>query len=249
MKRRIIYTFLVGLVALWGCEKENYLLYDDSQVNRMYFATDTLTFIYGAREDQECDLEVPVKLIGLANLDEDAEFLVVADEFHSTAKAGIHYELAEKQYFRKDSVTAVVKLDFKKEALIRDMQYTLQLYLKGNDSYQPTNHISCKITFGDITLPQPGWWLPDRLGTYNQEKYVLFMKYFRESREITPILYDQIVGLWGEFLDNEKHDRYVHLLTTYTYVSYFKQYIYTPMYEYYQKSGDEHYMMPDPLTL
>lgn len=246
MKEKFIYLVWVVLVCA-ACVDDDYQLYDTSQINRIYFARDSAAFIYGPREDRECDLEIPVKLIGMANLDEDMEFRVVADEKRSTAKAGIHYRLDGKQFFRKDSVMATVRLDFIKPALIRDMEYTLYLYLQANENFRPTNKVCCVLRFGDITLPQPAWWMPDRLGTYNQDKLVLFMKYFWATESITPVLYEQIVTLWGKYLDNEEHWRFPWLLTTYTYVGYFRQYVYTPMYAYYLETGDEHYRIPNPL--
>ena len=148
----------------------------------------------------------------------------------------------------KDSVTAAIKLDFKRDNLVKDIQYKLYLNLEANDDYIPTNRTRCVVFFGDISLEQPEWWRPDRLGTYNQDKLILFIKYFHATKESLPVLYDDIVSKWGEYLDNTAHDRFEYLLTTYVYLGFFKQHVYTPMYEYYIQSGDDHYKLPDPAT-
>ena len=246
--------YLLYIVILWcsctlfSCTNDDYQVYNAEQVNKMYFDRDTFTFVYGPREDKECDLEIPISLIGLANLERDAEFKVSIDTRNSTAKLGVHFNMDEIQYFKKDSEKGTIKIDFIRSALIRDMQYKLYLHLEANDEYVPTNKTVCTVLFGDITLAQPKWWMPDRLGTYTQEKFVLFFKYFRETEDIVPALYSAIVNNWGEYLDDESYWRFPWLLTTYTYVGYFKQYVYTPMYEYFLETGDERYRLPNPLT-
>lgn len=244
-----IYTYIVAILlfgALYSCTNEDYQLYNTSLTNKIYFDRDSFFFQYGPREDKEVDLEVPISLIGLANFDQDVEFKVSADIRNSTAKLGIHYDMNEIQVFMKDSVTAAIKLDFKRDNLVKDIQYKFYLNLEANDDYIPTNRTRCVVFFGDISLEQPAWWRPDRLGTYNQEKLILFIKYFHATKDLLPVLYDDIESKWGEYLDNTSHGRYEYLLTTYVYTGYFKQHIYTPMYEYYIQSGDDHYKLPDP---
>ena len=249
--RKLLYTSITALLllgALFSCTDEDYKLYNTSLTNKIYFDKDTFFFEYGPREDKEVDLEGPISLIGLANFDRDVEFKVSADVRNSTAKLGVHYNMDEIQVFMKDSVTAAIKLDFKRDNLVKDIQYKLYLNLEANDEYIPTNRTKCLVFFGDISIEQPEWWRPDRLGTYNQDKLILFIKYFHETKEKLPVLYDDIESKWGEYLDNESHSRYPYLLTTYVYLGYFKQHIYTPMYEYYLQTGDEHYKLPNPAT-
>ena len=100
-------------------------------------------------------MEIPISLIGLANLERDAEFKVSIDTRNSTAKLGVHFNMDEIQYFKKDSVRGTIKIDFIRSALIRDMQYKLYLHLEANDEYVPTNKTMCTVLFGDITLAQP----------------------------------------------------------------------------------------------
>lgn len=248
MKRYIVYLNVIWFGLFFACTNDDYQLYDTSLVNKIYFERDSFFFEYGPREDKEVDLEIPISLIGLANLQQDAEFKVSADIQNSTAKSGVHYGMDELQVFMKDSVTAVIKLDFKRYNLVKDIQYKLYLNLESNEGYIPTNKTRCVVFFGDISIEQPAWWRPDRLGTYSQEKLILFIKCFQSTKESLPVMYDGIVSKWGEFLDNEEHDRYQYLLTTYVYLGFLRQYLYTPMYEYYLQTGDERYRMPNPET-
>ena len=245
MKKYIVYISVIWFGLLCACTDEDYQLYNASLTNKIYFERDSFFFQYGPREDKEVDLEIPISLIGLANLEQDAEFKVSADVRNSTAKLGVHYDMDEIQVFRKDSVTAVIKLDFKRDNLVRDIQYKLYLDLEANDSYIPTNKTRCIVFFGDISIDQPAWWRPDRLGTYNQDKLILFIKYFQATKDLLPVMYDGIVSKWGEYLDQE-HQDFQYLLTWYVHLGFFKQYVYTPMYEYYLQTGDEHYRIPNP---
>lgn len=240
-------TFLISTM-LFSCNQDNYMLYDASAINKIYFEVDSAMYVYGPREDKDVDMDIVVKLIGLADLEKDVAFIAIPNETKSTAKYGIHYEFAEDVHFKKDSTQAHVLINIKKEALVKDMLYTLYLDLNQNDTYAPTNKVKCVIQFGDIYVPQPLWWKPDRLGTYSQEKLTLFMKYFHATKEIKPVIYDQIVTKWGLYIDKTDYTRYPYLLTTYTYTAYFREYMYTPMYEYYEQTGDERYKLPNPLT-
>ncbi len=241
--------FLIsGFIILFlsNCQTEDYKLYDVSQTNRIYFEYDSLSFIYGARADKECDIRIPIKLIGMVNIDKDVEFDLDIDAYESTGKQNFHYTIEENQYFKKDSVLAYINIDFDRSKLIKDVEYSLYIYLKGNEHYIPANNKCCTIEFGDITISQPTWWKTDRLGEYTEEKYILFIECFKKTQIITPVIYDAITYLWGEFLDKTDHWRHKWLLTTYTYTSYFKQYFYVPMYEYYLETGDERYEIPNP---
>lgn len=148
--RKLLYTSITALLllgALFSCTDEDYKLYNTSLTNKIYFDKDTFFFEYGPREDKEVDLEVPISLIGLANFDRDVEFKVSADVRNSTAKLGVHYNMDEIQVFMKDSVTAAIKLDFKRDNLVKDIQYKLYLNLEANDEYIPTNRTKCLVFF------------------------------------------------------------------------------------------------------
>ncbi|MGL5682047.1 MAG: DUF4843 domain-containing protein [Marinifilaceae bacterium] len=243
--KRII--LLVGIIiSLYSCNENSYLLYDGDQINQIYIAQDSVGFVYGPRPDKDVDVMIPVKLIGMVNQNADEAFEIEVDEFESTAILGNHITLSETPRFGKDSTIATLKFNVNKSNLVKNVTYTLYFKIKQTDKFKPTNDKICTLTFGDTYIDQPAWWLPDRLGTYTQEKLVLFIEYFKDTQEATPVIYDAIVLRWGEYLDNVEHNRFQYLLTTYTYTSYFRQYIYTRMYEYYLETGDELYAIPNP---
>lgn len=162
-----LYMYIVAILlfgALFSCTDEDYQLYNTSLTNKIYFDRDSFFFQYGPREDKEIDLEIPISLIGLANFDQDMEFKVSADVRNSTAKLGVHYDMSEIQVFMKDSVTAAIKLDFKRDNLVKDIQYKLYLNLEANDNYIPTNRTKCIVLFGDINMDQPAWWQSGSFG-------------------------------------------------------------------------------------
>ena len=249
-----IYIYLLVLVScglLSSCDDENYQLYDASQINKIYFGVDTIKFVYGAREDKENDVIIPVKLIGMANLEQDGAFKVEIDNYESTAKNGTHYHMDEVQYFKKDSTMAHINIDFDKTALIKGISYSIILRIGTNDNYTSANMKKCVIIFGDTYIEQPEWWKPDRLGTYTQEKLIMFIQCFHKTQDIMPLIYEAIEKDWGKYLDtpSESNSRFQHLLTTYTYITYFKEHFYAPIYEYYKTTGDKLYEIPDPALL
>ena len=158
--RKLLYTSITALLllgALFSCTDEDYKLYNTSLTNKIYFDKDTFFFEYGPREDKEVDLEVPISLIGLANFDRDVEFKVSADVRNSTAKLGVHYNMDEIQVFMKDSVTAAIKLDFKRDNLVKNIQYKLYLNLEANDEYIPIGqNASCFLVILVSSNPNGG---------------------------------------------------------------------------------------------
>lgn len=252
MKKIILSLSIIILSALSliSCETDNYMLYDTTSINKLYFQHDTVKFVYGPKPDKDVDISVPVKLIGFANLDADASFVVEIDEARSTAKNGIHYTFAEEVRIMKDSTVAYVNINIDKKNLIKDISYKLYLRIRENDSYAPTNKVKCYVEFGNTSIPQPEWWKPDKLGVYTQEKLVLFIEYFTATKSSKPKIYDAIVYGWGPYLEEpcNGNNRFQHLLTTAVYVTYFKEEMYWPMYEYYVASGyNPLYEIPNPL--
>lgn len=245
--RKIVYSVaLVMMAFLFSC-KEEYMLYDVAQINKIYFDENRAEYFYGPRADKAVDMELKVNLIGFANLEGDAEFVVSPDDSRSTAKYGVHYEFAEKPRFNKDSTVAYVKLDLKRQNMVKDIVYTAHLNLGTNDTYTPTNVTKCLVQFGDVYVPQPTWWMADRLGTYTPEKYIMFVQLFQATKNDYKEIYAEIVGYWGEYLDKTDHSRHKFLLTTAVYLGYFKKEVYVPMYAYYLDTSDENYRIPDPM--
>lgn len=246
--RKLIYFFtLIFLMCITFSCKEDYLLYDSQDINKLYFDQEEVEFIYGPRPDLEEDISLKIHLIGFANLGQDAEIKVIPDEERSTAKYGIHYTFTEEPRISKDSTVAYVRLNFLRESLVKDMIYTIHLHIGSNEDYIPTNTSKCLIKFGDTDVPQPTWWQPDRLGTYTLEKYMMFIELYHKSEEEYPEIYKNIEKDWGRYLDQTTSFRHMWLLTTAAYLGYFKKKMYVPMYEYFLKTGNEAYRIPDPM--
>lgn len=240
----ILILFLSLVFA--ACEDDNYQLYDTGQINTIFFEKDTIRFNYGLNMDKDCDIELNLGLIGLVNTEQDIPFVVKPDGKSSTAKLNLHYTMEAQQFFMKDSVRAHIKLDLFKDELVKNVEYKLYLQLGENEYFRPTHRTRCVVIFGDISLQQPAWWLPDYLGTYNQDKLVLFVECFRQSKDKAPLIYNMIVQDYGENLDKEDYERYQWLLTTDSHRGFLDKYIYIPMYEYYQQTKDPKYQIPDP---
>ena len=112
-----------------------------------------------------------------------------------------------------------------------------------NENYVPTDIKECIILFSNKDIEAPVWWQSGKLGEYNQEKLILFVDFYHQSKEKSPVIYELIRKTWGENLDQGTA---TNLLTIYRYQGYLKRYILTPMYEYYLESNDPMYQIPNP---
>ena len=161
----------------------------------------------------------------------------------TTALEGEHFTLAEENTIPKDSAVAYVPLDFHKLQLEKNKEYVLTLRLVENENYVPTDIRECIILFSNKDIEAPVWWQSGKLGEYNQEKLILFVDFYHQSKEKSPVIYELIRETWGENLDQGTA---TNLLTIYQYQGYLNRYILTPMYEYYLESNDPMYQIPNP---
>lgn len=244
MKNKILYLFVFLVVlTLNACENTDYQVYNKDQKNKIFFEKDTVRFQYGMKLDKACDLEVLVKLIGFVDQEKAVPLRVTANEELTTAVAGRDYILPATNVFERDSSTAYLKLDFQKVNLEKNKDYVLTLDLESSEQYEPTERTRCVVIFGDKDVPAPKWWEAKKLGTYHQEKFILFVDFYHKSKELSPIIYESIKKEFGENLDEGTK---ANLLGVYAYQGYLTRYILTPMYEYYLESGDPVYEIPKP---
>ena len=244
MKKGFIYLLLFsGIVSLFSCEDTDYQIYDKSQKDKLFFAKDSLQFTYGLTRDQDVDLNVEVDLIGFVNLSQNQVFKVEIVKEKTTAQEGEHFTLSLENIMPKDSAMAFIPLDFHKLNLEKNKEYMLTLRLVENENYVPTDIRECVILFSNKDIEAPVWWRSDKLGDYNQEKLILFVDYYHQSKEKSPVIYEAIRTQWGENLDQGTA---TNLLTIYKYQGYLNRYILTPMYEYYFETNDPMYQIPNP---
>ena len=244
MKKGFIYLLLLsGIVTLFSCEDTDYQIYDKNQKNKLFFAEDSLQFTYGLTRDQDVDLNVEVGLIGFVDLSSSRTFEIEIVKEKTTAREGEHFTLSLENTILKDSTVAFVPLDFHKLNLEKNKEYVLTLRLVENENYVPTDIRECVISFSNKDIEAPVWWRSDKLGDYNQEKLILFVDYYNQSEEKSPVIYEAIRKKWGENLDQGTE---TNLLTIYKYQGYLNRYILNPMYEYYLETNDQMYQIPNP---
>lgn len=242
-KRFIYFLFCMGIILFFSCEKNDYQIYDRNQRNKLFFDSDSLQFIYGLTRDHDIDLNVKVNLIGFVDLKENQLFEVQIVKEKTTAQEGVHFTLPQEIMLLKDSIVAYIPLDFHKSNLEKNKEYVLTLRLLENENYMPTDIRECTISFGDKDIAAPIWWRSDKLGDYNQEKLILFVDYYHQSKEKSPVIYESIRNTWGENLDQGTA---TNLLTIAKYQGYLNRYILVPMYEYYLETNDSQYQIPNP---
>ena len=244
MKKAFVYLlFFSGLISLFSCEDTDYQIYDKNQKDKLFFPEDSVQFTYGLTRDQDVDLNLEVNLIGFVDLSQNKTFKVEIVKEKTTALEGEHFTLAEENTIPKDSAVAYVPLDFHKLQLEKNKEYVLTLRLVENENYVPTDIKECIILFSNKDIEAPVWWQSGKLGEYNQEKLILFVDFYHQSKEKSPVIYELIRKTWGENLDQGTA---TNLLTIYRYQGYLKRYILTPMYEYYLESNDPMYQIPNP---
>ena len=244
MKKGFIYLlFLSGIISLFSCEDTDYQIYNKNQHDKLFFTKDSVQFTYGLSRDQDIDLKVEVNLIGFVDLLQDKTFKIEIVKEKTTAERGEHFTLSEENRIGKDSAIAFIPLDFHKLNLEKNKEYMLTLRLVENENYVPTDIRECVILFSNKDIEAPVWWRSDKLGEYNQEKLILFVDYYHQSKEKSPVIYESIRKEWGENLDQGTA---TNLLTIYKYQGYLNRYILTPMYEYYLETSDPMYQIPNP---
>ena len=248
--RSLIYCLAAAVlgIALPACENTDYLKYNSSQKDQIYFQSDSVNFVYGFRSDEDADLEVRADVIGFVNTQGDTPFSVSVNRELTTAVEGTHFKVLPGPTIDRDSTHGAVKIDFTKSNLELGKQYMLTLDLVENDSYKPAEVRQCRVYFGNLEIPAPKWWRDEYVGTYTQEKFVLFVELYSETKETSPYFYNTINNLWGPTLQGTP-SREAFLLTTAAYRGYLIRYIYGPMYEYYLSTNDPKYEIPNPANL
>lgn len=198
MKKAFVYLlFFSGLISLFSCEDTDYQIYDKNQKDKLFFTEDSVQFTYGLTRDQDVDLNVEVNLIGFVDLSQNKTFKVEIVKEKTTALEGEHFTLAEENTIPKDSAVAYVPLDFHKLQLEKNKEYVLTLRLVENENYVPTDIRECIILFSNKDIEAPVWWQSGKLGEYNQEKLILFVDFYHQSKEKSPVIYELIRETWG----------------------------------------------------
>lgn len=191
MKKAFVYLlFFSGLISLFSCEDTDYQIYDKNQKDKLFFTEDSVQFTYGLTRDQDVDLNVEVNLIGFVDLSQNKTFKVEIVKEKTTALEGEHFTLAEENTIPKDSAVAYVPLDFHKLQLEKNKEYVLTLRLVENENYVPTDIRECIILFSNKDIEAPVWWQSGKLGEYNQEKLILFVDFYHQSKEKSPVIYE-----------------------------------------------------------
>ena len=243
MKKGFIYLLIFfGGLSLSSCENTDYQIYNKNEKDKLFFVDDTVRFTYGLTMEKDVDLSVRVKLIGFIDFSQDNAFKLEVQSDTAT-KRGIHYELSDVNQMPKDSLEASVPINFKKMNLEKNKEYCFTLRLVANENYDPTDNKQCVILFSNKDITAPVWWQSAKLGEYNQEKLILFVDFYHQSKEQSPVIYNKIKATWGENLDQGTA---TNLLSVYAYQGYLRRYILSPMYEYYLNSNDPMYQIPNP---
>lgn len=243
MKKGFLYSLVFfGVFTIFSCENTDYKIYDSNDKDKLFFVDDTLRFTYGLTLDKEVDLNVGVKLIGFVDLKEDKAFKLKIVE-DTNVRKGEHYDIPDVNLMPKDSLKAFIPLDFKKANLKKNKEYRLTLQLVENENYAPADVKECVIFFSNKDIEAPVWWQAAKVGEYNQEKFILFVDFYHQSKELSPVIYENIRKEWGENLDEGTSK---NLLAIYSYQGFLNRYILTPMYEYYLESNDPLYRIPNP---
>lgn len=244
MKKELIYLLLFcGMTSLFSCEDTDYQIYNKNDKDKLFFTKDTIRFTYGLSRDLEVDLNAQVKLIGFVDQSEDKTFRIEVVKEKTTATNGEHFTVPEANTLVKDSSAANIPIDLHKLKLEKNKEYMLTLQLVENENYAPTDIKECVILFDNKDIEAPVWWRAEKVGEYNQEKLILFVDFYHQAEEKSPVIHAAIKAKWGENLDQGTA---TNLLTVYQYQGFLNRYILTPMYEYYLETNDPMYQIPNP---
>lgn len=201
----------LALFCFSSCEDTDYLEYDQSQKDGIFFdkteKTDSLFYNFGFYEITENTINIPVLLMGIPK-DYDREFGIkltntkYADNDETVIPAKPEYfEIPEKIILKKDSTVAYIPVKLLRHAELENERAIITINLENSDDFEVRGHSEFTITFDDKTPKEPNWWTTYDMGDFNKFKGQLFFKYFWEMENEQKAIYDAIVDRWGKFLD------------------------------------------------
>lgn len=210
INKKYAMMLLAAATLVASCTEEDYLLYDTSQTDSVFFdyrnskseQDSTITYNFGYDIAQEHEVKIPVTLMGVPKDNiRQIELRAVADS--TDMVEGVNYTIERSEISANATQdTVVVKLLRDKDTEIQTKAKTLRLEIVANGDLNPTGQKTFTITYSDIRpTTRPEWWYDYAgLPVYSFENAQLFFKYFYELMpKANKTVYDEIISAYGDY--------------------------------------------------
>lgn len=203
----------VILMAAGSCTEEDYMLYDTTQKDSVFFAyrndrnelVDKIEYAFNFDIATTHTIEIPVTLMGMPK-DHDRTIEIVAVADSTTMKEGVNYTITNN-IIPANEVKGKVQINLIRDLdpEIQEMSKRVMLTIGENDDLKSVGENSITIAYSDIRPEtRPGWWLTwSPIPVYSFENAQLFFQYFYEYAPKADInLYNEMIERYGDYFVN-----------------------------------------------
>lgn len=210
INKKYILSLLAALTMLASCTEEDYMLYDTTQTDSVFFdylnskkETDSIiSYNFGYDIAQTHEIRIPVTLMGVPKEHvRHIELRAVADS--TDMVEGINYTIERNEIAAMATQdTVVIKLLRDKDDEIQTREKRLLLEIVASDDLNPTGQKTFTIKYSDIRpTDRPEWWYTYAgLPVYSFENAQLFFQYFYELMpKANKGVYDELISTYGDY--------------------------------------------------
>ncbi len=240
MKKTFTYIILgaIILMAYTSCKKNDYILYDTSQKDAIFFewdqSNDSINFNFGFYTITDSTFKIQVNLMGMPKDSPRTINISLYNEKYATedvpAASDSYFEIPETVTLEADSIRAWIPVKILRHADLETKRVILTINIEESEDFRIAGYSEYTITFDDLEPDMPAWWSTYSLGYFSKFKGQLFFTYFKEMEQENPYLYNLIVSQWGEFIDRKPPGQ--SSWATSVYYDAFTVYVYYKMYQY-----------------
>lgn len=210
-----IAVFLATSLCLGACRKNEYLLYDGSQKDSVFFSykndknenDSILSYSFNYNIATEHIIEIPVTLMGVPKSTPRTIDVRAVDDATDMV-VGTHYVI-ESAELPAEAVTSTIKIKLlrDKDPKLQEKVFTLRLELRENGDLRPTGSKVFIIKYSDIRpTVRPEWWATwAPLPEYSFEAAQVFFDYFyRLVPKTNKDIYEEMILAYGHYFANAK---------------------------------------------
>lgn len=210
INKKYVMTLCAAALLVAGCSEEDYLLYDTTQTDSVFFNyvnsknenDSIISYNFGYDIAQEHEIRIPVTLMGVPK-DKTRQIKLQAVADSTDMVEGVNYTIGRSEIgANATNDTVVVTLLRNNDTEIQAKEKTLRLEIVASVDLNPTGQKTFTITYSDIRpTTRPSWW-PTYAGlpVYSFENAQLFFKYFYELMpKANKEVYDEIISAYGDY--------------------------------------------------
>ena len=244
----INWWIILGFVLFSACSRD-YLRYDTSQKDRVYWTLIGDSLLYGFSSTYLIDstsLNIYIHVMGMPQ-DYDRAVSVEFIDSLTTGEENIHYFLGKEAIVKAGEVETSLPLTLYRnrdpEASFK--RVSIGFRLKANENFELVPGMGGSAPYRVILqlqqVARPGWWSDTYLGSFSEELYRAFMNQYASLETTNPTIYKTLVSYAGWDLSGWNAS---YIWQNYEYVT--VKYIVHPLYDYYQENPHPDVNIPMP---